>query len=120
MPYYTLQQSRINGRYEGQRFLCVQANSLAEAEERAEWFGIDLREINPETDGRRWSWIVGSTDTLRPDYDGYRFAPGFPFAGRWVILFRNGNLQTSDADAFRVPTTIFDEEPIRIRATIEL
>lgn len=98
--FYTLQQNRRLGGYPEQRFICFEADTMSEARQRAIWFGIDMEENIPGSLINRWGWVHFSCNVSHPEFDGYPFADGFPFTGRWVILYKNNNMKTSDEHAF--------------------
>ena len=95
--FYTLIQEPIEGEYRGERFVCFEAISEEEANQRAEWFGINIEELVGGDNGyRRWWWHTSSCGTHEPTVAGTPMnRVTQQFRNEWIIVYRNGNLKSS-------------------------
>jgi hypothetical protein len=108
MFYTMLQEYDWNGVWRGERFICFEANSMEEANERAEWYGIDMAEMIEDRrhPALRWSWYLESCGKPTAQIARYEIAEARRngIEGDWIIVYLNGNLKSSLA----IP---FEDEP---------
>lgn len=109
MAFFTLiQEYGEGGTTDYERFISFEADSHAEAVERASWYGIDLSEklgLDPEdpTDEgySRWWWQCGLRSRPQPEVSG-RLMQVLPngrnsLSEAWVIVYKNDNIASSQA-----------------------
>ena len=97
--FYTLIQEPFEGEYLSERFVCFEADSQADAIQRAEWFGVDLDE-RFDTEGgrpgyRRWWWHTGS-EAPEPNVAGTSMDRITQhYRNEWIVVYKDGNLHGS-------------------------
>ena len=97
--FYTLVQEPLDGEYLSERFVCFEADSQADAIQRAEWFGVDLDEKFDTDGGRsgrpRWWWHTGS-EAAHPNVAGTAMDRVTQhYRNEWIIVYKDGNLHGS-------------------------
>ena len=94
--FYTLIQNQLpDGGWLGERFVCFEADSREEANQRAEWFGIDLGATD-ENGYNRWEWHRPGLGTTYPKLTDHRLETTYHVGG-WVIIFKDDNIKSSMA-----------------------
>lgn len=94
--FYTIIQSAENDRWEGERFVCIEADDQDEANLRAEWFGIDFSLTIGRWESPKWVWHQPSCGVLEPGVNGIPIARCTArYGGHWIVVYKNGNLKSS-------------------------
>lgn len=106
--FFTAIQNARDNSWVGVRFVSFEADSESEARERAEWFGLDFQAIAYGWEGttssmKRWYWHIGSCNTRAPEVAGTPIERSTSIhRGYWMVVYRNGNLRSNNADSFAV------------------
>lgn len=95
MFYTLIQTEQPDGGWDGERFVCIEADSREEANQRAEWFGIDLGATD-ENGYNRWEWHRPGMGTGYPRLTDHHIETTW-YHGGWVIVFKDDNIKSSFA-----------------------
>lgn len=89
--FYTFQQNNSGGRFRGPQYVCVEANSLQEAEERFD--ELDLDRSYCECCGPRWPTAWDEDElTETPTVYG---EPLESRQGEWLVYYLNGEMRSN-------------------------
>ena len=94
--YYIAIQNADRAVWIGERFACFEADSQEEANERAEWYGIDFEETFGMWSSKKWEWHHTSCGIEVPMINNVLLenCPSM-YSGAYVIVYKNGNLKSS-------------------------
>jgi hypothetical protein len=94
--YYIAIQNADSNVWIGERFACFEADSQEEANERAEWYGIDFNERFGRYQSHTWEWHRTSCGIRIPAINSTPLEEcPHVYTGAYVIVYKNGNLKSS-------------------------